>query len=554
MSNDFKKVLIKDDRLMVSDSIEYAVFKGGQNVVPSVQPAIGQGPNTSAVTFNVQIPSEQTLVDRRVMYTATAEISFSLAAGSATPSLGVNFALAALPNQQLLQTTTATINNNTTSINIRDVLPAILKTNDCKEMLRYSSTAPLMADVLQTYYPNSASSGVGLPNNILGGYECSGVDNDYRTNGSFAGYNNKNNNSEVQSVTLSATGGVYTLKFSTCEPLICPPFAWNEPVDNNTAIYGVQNMNFVLNLGNANRAFRCTPDVQLTNIQLVGVSSPFLNFNYITPHPSDLMPARNVQNYLEYPRYFTTTSTPILDGDAGQIQSSTFNLNQVPDKLIIFCRKPQSSQTPNDSDFSLPITGISLNWNNNSGILSSATPYDLFRYSVEAGSAQSWDEFNGSTIAGVVDTSTSVLPTVGSYLMLDFGKHIQLTEDYYAPGSLGNFQLQFQLNVKNTNTGAAITPELVLITVNSGIFVTERGQSSVYTGILTKQDVLDASQTTPLGQSTVRRLIGGGAMDKGKVLNVHKMKHLHMTHHKAPVLSGQVSAGGMRHPLSSRLM
>jgi len=560
MSNDFKKVLIKDDRLMVSDSIEYAVFKGGQNVVPSVQPAISQQNNTSAVTFNIQVPSEQTLVDRRVMYTAQTVITFTLGEGSATPKLGFNMALAAFPNHQLLQTITATVNNNTTSINIRDVLPAILKTNDCRELLRYSSTTPNMADVLQQYYVNSASSGVGLPNNILGGYECVGVDNDIRTNGAFAGYNNRTNNSVGQSVTIAgpAAGGVYTLTFQTCEPLICPPFAWNEPVDNNTAIYGVQNMNLVLNLGNPNRCFRVAPELIVENVQLVGVSNPELNLNYITPHPSDLMPARNVQNYLEYPRYFTTTSAPVANGAAGQIQSSTFNLNQIPDKLIIFCRKPQNSQLNSDSDYSLPITGISINFNNNSGILSSATPYDLFRYSVEAGSTQSWDEFNGVVLSGVsVPTGTAgttALPTVGSYLMLDFGKHIQLTEDYYASGSLGNFQLQFQLNVKNL-TGADITPELVLITVNSGIFVTERGQSSVYTGILTKQDVLDASQTTPLGQSTVRRLIGGGAMNKGKVLNVHKMKQLHMTHQKAPLLHGSVSAGAsMRHPLSSRLM
>lgn len=573
MSNDFKKVLIKDDRLMVSDSIEYAVFKGGQNVVPSVQPSISQNNNTSSVSFNIQVPSEQTLVDRRVMYTATSTLNFTLSAGSAVPVLGFNLALAAFPNQQLLQTTTTTINNNTTSINIRDVLPAILKTNDSRELNRYSSTTPVLPDVLQTYFSNSNTTGVGLPNSILGGYECSGIDNDFRTNGAFSGFNYKNSNADVSNVTLSEVGGVYTLTFTTCEPLICPPFSWNEPCDNNSAIYGIQNMNVVMNLGNGNRCFRCTPDVLINVVSGVSVSNSQLLLNYITAHPSDLMPARNVVPYLEYPRYFTTTSNSIPWGTSSSLTSSTFNLNQIPDKLIIFCRKPQGLQTPNDSDFSLPITGISINFNNNSGILSSATPYDLFRYSVEAGSTQSFDEFNGVSTVGSVMSGTipspyvpasSTVPTVGSYLMLDFGKHIQLTEDYYAPGSLGNFQLQFNLNVKNTNVyddygsggQSAITPEIVLITVNSGIFVTERGQSSVYTGILTKQDVLDASQTTPLGQSSVRRLIGGGAMSKGKVLNVHKMKMLHnspaMSASK-PLLGGS-DGGAMRHPLSSRLM
>jgi hypothetical protein len=307
-------------------------------------------------------------------------------------------------------------------------------------------------------------------------------------------------------------------------------------------------------VGVVNRCFRIAKGVSaLTALSFGGITNANLNLNYITPHPSDLMPARNVQRFLEYPRYFSTGKS-ISSGAMDTITSSTFNLNQIPDKLIIFCRKKQSNQLNSDSDYALPITGISLNFNNNSGILSSATPETLFRYSCEAGSTQSYDEFSGITLSGTnpqgaaSTIGTTSLPTVGSYLMLDFGQHIQLTEDYYSSGSLGNFQLQFQVNVKNT-TADTQDVDLVLITVNSGIFVTERGQSSVYTGILTKQDVLDASQMTPLGQSTVRRLIGG----KHKFLETHKMKHLNMVH-KLPSLHANGGAGGMRHPLSSRLM
>ena len=42
MSNDFKKILVKDPRLMVTDSLNYAVIKGGQNVVVQPQIAISQ--------------------------------------------------------------------------------------------------------------------------------------------------------------------------------------------------------------------------------------------------------------------------------------------------------------------------------------------------------------------------------------------------------------------------------------------------------------------------------------------------------------------------------
>ena len=65
MSQDFNPVLVKDSRLNVSDTIDFAVMKGGQNCTASVYNAIN--PNSSSIVFNCPIPSEQTLIDRRVL-------------------------------------------------------------------------------------------------------------------------------------------------------------------------------------------------------------------------------------------------------------------------------------------------------------------------------------------------------------------------------------------------------------------------------------------------------------------------------------------------------
>ena len=59
-------------------------------------------------------------------------------------------------------------------------------------------------------------------------------------------------------------------------------------------------------------------------------------------------------------------------------------------------------------------------------------------------------------------------------------------------------------------------PELVIITMNSGIMVTEAGASAVYTGILTKQDVIDASKQEPYSHHEVSRMMGGSFLDKLK--------------------------------------
>ena len=44
----------------------------------------------------------------------------------------------------------------------------------------------------------------------------------------------------------------------------------------------------------------------------------------------------------------------------------------------------------------------------------------------------------------------------------------------------------------------------------------ERGTSSTYTGLLTKQDVLEASMQHPMSHSDVKRLVGGGFLDSLK--------------------------------------
>jgi hypothetical protein len=143
--------------------------------------------------------------------------------------------------------------------------------------------------------------------------------------------------------------------------------------------------------------------------------------------------------------------------------------------------------------------------------------------SVEAGSNQSWDEFRGYAYrkADLTDEKQagcgagSFIPTCGSVLILEFGKHIPLIADYHAPGSIGQFSFQIKVNCSNY-LSTVLTPELVVCTMNSGCFITERGTSSTYTAMLTKADVLEASQMEPVSHSEAKRMVGGNFLDSLK--------------------------------------
>jgi hypothetical protein len=136
--------------------------------------------------------------------------------------------------------------------------------------------------------------------------------------------------------------------------------------------------------------------------------------------------------------------------------------------------------------------------------------------SVENGMNLTWNEFRGiaqasPTVAAGAGATPSV-NTAGSVICLEFGKDIELKDDYYAPGSLGNFQLQFNVQVLN-NTAADLTIgqyQILTVIQNSGVFSLERGVASSYLGILTKSDVLEASRTQAHSYSDALRMVGGG--------------------------------------------
>jgi hypothetical protein len=512
MSQDFKKVLVKDSRLMVTDSINYAVFKGGQNMTVAKFNAISK--SSSQLTFNIQVPSEQTIIDRRVMLHSTWQIQITgnvPSIGDYLINVGSQDALAPFPAHQLFSTAQITLNNNTVSMNVQDVINAIMRSNDSRELQAYNGMCPVAFDTYLNY-----SDAVLANNNPLGSY-VNVSDNDIQPRGAFY-------IDSITGNTAAATAGeakTVVIQFSTAEPLLVSPFIFADPKSNNQGIYGIQNLNAVFNVGSANRVWR-SANPNITGVSLVSCQKAELVFNFITGHPSDLMSARNVVPYYELPRYISQVGSVGVGSQT--LPFNSIQLNQVPDKLIVFCRKQLAYQTANDADAFLPITGIRLNWNNQSGILASATAQDLFRYSRESGYNGTWNEFNGSAWRNApAGGSGSEVLTTGSMLMLTFGEHIQITEDWYAPGSLGNFNLQFDVEVENKTGAALANYEIVLITVNSGCFVCERGTSSIYTGILTRQDVLEASQMEAYGKDDVKRMIGGGWFDvlksvAGKVL------------------------------------
>jgi hypothetical protein len=131
---------------------------------------------------------------------------------------------------------------------------------------------------------------------------------------------------------------------------------------------------------------------------------------------------------------------------------------------------------------------------------------------------------------------------------------------YLSSGSIGQYLFQFNLTVRN-NTGAGLQPEIVVVCCNSGVFTTVSGSSNIYTGLLTKQMVLDAQEkrdTRPVEQAVYRRMVGGkmahsmmSAVKRMPMLSKHHLSGVRAD--AGEVMSGMGHSGGARKPLASRL-
>jgi hypothetical protein len=295
-------------------------------------------------------------------------------------------------------------------------------------------------------------------------------------------------------------------------------------------------------------------------------TSPQLLMNFLSTQPTQLVPSRVVTPYIDYPRYISsgTSQQPLAIGASATLTSQNIQLNQLPDYFFIVVRPAMSSQTITNSASFLTINSISINLNNVSGILASATQEDLWKMSIANHSTQSWLEFSGlssnsnsaSNISGLGD----VVGTTGSILVLSPALNLSLS-NMLSNSSIGQFNFQFSVNVTN-NLGIDLNgttnplPEILVVTANSGMFVTSMGSSSIFTGLLTKQLVLDASEKQsedPIQSSMMSRLVGGkmGNMPTSAMKNLIGKNGMRRV---GGAFSGGADSGGRMSKLSKLCM
>jgi hypothetical protein len=162
MSEYTVKEKVMDDIIATENKVEYNVLIGAQSVTSQEFKAISATPN--AMVFNVVVPSLETILDRHVMLQTTLTLKINgvvrayngaKAAGKDPDGWLVNYgvtdALAPFPLNSIINNMQVSINNNTVSMQVAEILPLLLRMYDPETLAKYDNLTPTTLDQLADY-------------------------------------------------------------------------------------------------------------------------------------------------------------------------------------------------------------------------------------------------------------------------------------------------------------------------------------------------------------------------------------------------------------------
>lgn len=549
---DITKLGIIDPRINQSDP-RYAIYKGALSISNVASNAISQ--STSQHTYNVHVPSLSTFLSKKVIWSSTVDFDVKLTVANNNPvavnvvplDFGGNLSVQPYCLNGLTVTQSLTVNDANCTFYSEDMLTELARLIDSKDQ-KMGSYTPVLLDTLLNYADSDAT--VSSP---LNGYADAIGSN--RGRGSFSRYQflNPATSAPMQdgqtyvagnatiggnnvAITLKANqDGVlyfenavaaadneyqlsFKLRFFLSEPLMVSPFSYNlEEDDMQNSLFGINNMQLVMNMNSGKRFLRFMPSNLFTNLscQVNQYSNSKLNTTFLTPNLSIDLPSRNVVNYMEMSRFITNVkninaSTPVELSDpshsSANIISQSIVFNSIPDLLLIYVKPLDIPNT--QSDYYLPINKVSVSFDNFSGLLSSHSPEQLYSMSFSNGvRSVSYDQYMGAFNFSNSTNGKFKRASNGSFLCLKMGKDIAL-QSGLSPGCQGSYNFQINVSIRNQTGQVIPSANLFVTSIKSGFMETVNGSSRIITAPVTESDVINSKNVNT--SYPMKRMIGGG--------------------------------------------
>lgn len=520
---------LRDPQLDIVPRVYYAKM-GGSNITHNEYSAISS--TNSQVVFSTTTPSVNVGLSRRMYWQMNVVVSFPSTGASAVPVENLptvadllrsnSSGLRAYPCAYATDTLSLKLNNATITVNTADIIHATQRygTNP-DERNKFMSGSPSFPDEIPSF-------------SAVGGLDAGARNpfSQYTTNVEEISRQPFHWLSDVTIETAPVTvpptpqERVRSCVITLLEPLFVPPLNWTER--DVQALFGIQTIDITVQLASnlKNRIFSgiftdAAAGQNGLNSAVVSVGAnglkPILHVLYITPQSNEDIPRVLHYPYYEIGKYSTNgaslsankyaVSGVRLDACKSSTNVNNISLHSVPKRVYIYGAVRKSAydsavggKIPN---IFARITKMSVNWNNQAGMLSSASEYDLYRMSVKNGCDQSWTEWTTYT-GGVLCLEPST----------DLG--LGLVE---APGSRGNYQLQYKIDYENLIYDDIAIPDeavnkypydIFTVVINEGFMTINDATVSLDIGVLTEQAINDAEYAPHGTFNEISNLWGGG--------------------------------------------
>lgn len=502
---------VYEPRMLLDNERTWVVVKGGQQV--TYYPFPSTSFSNSQFNFICNPPSAQTVLDRVAFIEVPVSITFTQNASNIQAANLLQpgrDAFRCMPVSSITNTLTATINGFPTNIELSQIIHSLTRYHTpLKVKNGPMSIQPSFEDNYQLY-----SDADGANNNPLGGYYDA------------CGLAELGRGAYPFTVTVN-NASTATITAVLREQVVLPPFLW----DGNQA-GGLSNLtsltfNWILN-NNLARIWSHSDVTDVGGFSTIGAmsvafSQPSMYLGFITPRLSQPIPPRITYPYFQISRYTTQAQNTLAPNASAVYKSNIIQLDSIPRKLYLYMKQSDSviySSLRNQistPDVFMQINNVNITWNNQQGVLSGASPVNLYNFSVQNGYNKTWTEFNGITqrLNGVLGQTADVIGLEGGILCIEMSKDIGL-EDNLSEGVLGNFNLQVQMSVTNTNQVVTVTPDLYIVAVYDGTLVISNTSAMASIGVVSKEEVLNAPMSTNISYRELEAIYGGDFFGKFK--------------------------------------
>jgi len=303
---------------------------------------------------------------------------------------------------------------------------------------------------------------------------------------------------------VSNTPTTASVIVSMTGPLKCSPLCYGRNQTFSGFLH-VNQINIQQNWDSqlASRLFSASPALDITNIE-VNCLSASVNVGFYTPRSElrAMYPSKLLLPYFQTLDYITSMPE-VPAGGRSSVICNNVELNVVPNSLFVWIDRRINDKTINTTDTFFEIEGITITMDGKSGILSSATEWQLYNISEDNNFAHTYRDWQCKDGYGS-----------GSVLCLKFGKDIPLRNGI-APGSSVRSNIQVQIDFRNPHD-ESVTPQCNLVVVNEGVVqIDEFSGVSVSVGMVSEEDYALASSSM-LTMERNKSVMGAGLWDRLK--------------------------------------